>query len=344
MELDQRKLSILRAIIDEYIMSANPVGSKALSQRGDLGWSSATIRNEMSELEDLGYLEQPHTSAGRIPSDKAYRLYVDSMMQRAKLTPNEISFMQSYCSRKVSGVESVMRETARALSKLTKLPAFALLPQLSASRIQHVQLVPLSDGRALLVLVNKAGVAKNMVVRVPRGVSSSELAAMSEMITDCVKDCPMNKVCERLLCGMGDVLSDRREYLTGILDAISSGTNIDAHLVELVGATSMLQYPEYSDVDKARSFLAKVEEKDAFYELLNKASEMEFTISIGGENTTDGLQDCSIVTASYKIGGTPVGSFGVIGPTRMDYGKVVSVLDYMRLSLGDILMSMIKEE
>lgn len=344
MELDSRKLSILHAIIDEYILSASPVGSKSISKSGDIHLSSATIRNEMSDLEELGYLAQPHTSAGRVPSDKAYRLYVDNMLQRAKLSDGEIRLMRSYCQERINGVQSVMRETAKALSSITHYTAMVLMPEMDMNRLKHLQLVPLKEGNALVVVVTDAGVATDAVIRIPPDMRADELERISRQITQRYYNCRMTTVGSNIAKELGDVLESRRRFLTELIGTIQRSTSPGAHLVELSGASNMLRLPEYSNMNKAMHFLNAVEGKDTLYKLLKRASVMEFTVTIGQENEIDALQDCSVVTASYRIGDTPFGTFGVIGPTRMQYGKVISAMELMRKSLSEVLCDMLEEE
>lgn len=344
MELDQRKLTILHAIIDEYILSASPVGSKQVSKTGDIHLSSATIRNEMSDLEELGYLAQPHTSAGRIPSDKAYRLYVDNMLQRAKLSDSETRLMRNYCQERINGVQSVMRETAKALSSITHYTAMVLMPEMDTNRLKHLQLVPLNEGNALVVVVTDAGVATDAVIRVPSGMKADELARISETISKRYHNCRMTTVAKRIAEELGAELESRRSFLTELIGTIQRSTSSGAHLVELTGTSNMLKLPEYSDMNKAMHFLKAVEGKDALYQMLKRASVMEFSVTIGQENEIDELQDCSVVTATYRIGDTPFGTFGVIGPTRMRYGKVISAMEYMRKSLSEALYDLLEEE
>lgn len=343
MELDQRKLQILRAIVDEYILSASPVGSKALS-RGGMKWSSATIRNEMADLEMLGYLAQPHTSAGRIPSEKAYRLYVDQMMQRAHLSDEESKLLFGYFREHVHGVDAVLRETAKALSEITHYTALVMMPDIGVNRLRHLQLIPLTIGKALAVVVTDAGVSQNTVIDVPEDIGPEELDRISKAITARFHDCRMSSVSSKLVREFGGELSQRADFVEGLLARLCESQSSDRRMVELSGATNMLEYPEYSDVAKARTFLATVEQKDDMYRMLKKASSMEFTVTIGSENEQEGFQDCSVVTASYRVNGTPVGSFGVIGPTRMDYARVLSILKNVQTNLGTVLQSFLKEE
>ncbi len=337
MELDPRKLGILKAIIDEYILSASPIGSRAISKLEGFSLSSATIRNEMADLEELGYLEQPHTSAGRIPSDKAYRLYVDQMMQKASLSEDEIKIIRSHMGAKLDEVESVMKQTAQALSMVTHYTAIVLSPMLAANRLRHIQLVPLREGRALVVIVTSAGFSQDAVIRVPEGMDSYELEQISRMLTERFCDCRMDHIGELMAREMSGEFRERRAFLGGIVEAIDRKIEPDSQNVQLSGATNMLHFPEYNDVNKAKMFLAAVEGRSMLYDMLKRASKLEFSITIGNENEDESFKDCSIVTATYRVGDEPMGSFGIIGPTRMHYGKVISVLEFMRRSLSEIL-------
>ena len=189
MEISERKKKILAAVVDAYIHTAEPVGSKAIAQTANLGCSSATIRNELSELTALGYLEQPHTSAGRVPSDKAYRLYVNNMMQRSRLTEDEVKVMSAYCQNKVKGLDAVMRETANVLSSITRYTALVMMPESSTNRLRHLQLVPLAEGYALVVVVTDAGVARDSVIQVPADMGADELDRISRAISQRYYNC-----------------------------------------------------------------------------------------------------------------------------------------------------------
>jgi heat-inducible transcriptional repressor len=325
-------------------MSASPVGSRFISKRDDFNLSSATIRNEMADLEELGYLEQPHTSAGRIPSDKAYRLYVDHMLNRAELSSDEIKVIRSHMSGRIDEVESIIKQTAQALSSVTNYTAMVLPPMLAATRLKHMQLLPLHEGRALLVVITNNGFAKDAVIRIPDDMRYEELERISNMLTKRYVNCRMDELGERIVHELGEELFERRQFLNTMVEAIERKVSPAAVSVELSGATNMLHYPEYSDVNKAKTFLTAVEGRDTLYRMLKRASQLEFSITIGSENESESLKDCSIVTATYRVGGEPMGSFGIIGPTRMQYGKVISVLEFMRMSLGEILGNLLEEE
>ncbi len=344
MDLDMRKMRILAAIVDDYILTAMPVGSRTISKHTDINLSSATIRNEMSDLEEMGYLEQPHTSAGRIPSDKAYRLYVDTLMHRAMLSENEIQFIDDHFSKKLNEVEEIVKQTAWVLSNMTQYTSAVLSPQLHAIKIKHVQLVPVSEEKALCVIVTDAGIVRDSIVRVPFGVDADELERVSRILTQRLHNSRMDRAVKTILPELSKEFAEHKTFLQATLDSMKQGMRIDAEKVALSGTTNMLNYPEYSDMDKARGFLSAIETKDRIYDMLTKATDLEFTVTIGTENKDAQMQDCSVVTATYRVGNDPIGSLGIIGPTRMDYSRVMAILGYMGKSLSEMFTNMFEEE
>ena len=343
-ELDMRKMRILQAVIDDYILTAAPVGSRTISKHSDIGLSSATIRNEMSDLEEMGYLEQPHTSAGRIPSDKAYRLYVNNLMQRSKLTSSEERYIHEHFSNTLDEVENIVRQTAWVLSSMTKYTSMVLTPQLRKIKVKHVQLIPFSEGKALLIIVTDAGITRDAVIRIPRAMDYEQLERISRILTQKLANNRLDQVNDILIPELYAQLGEHRDFLEKTLDALRRSIDRSAANVELSGATNILNYPEYSSVDKARSFLSAIEEKDLLYQMLSEATKVEFSITIGSENSQEDMRDCSIVTATYKVGDSSLGSLGVIGPTRMNYSRVLALLGYVGKSLGDVLTNMFEEE
>ncbi|MBC8530902.1 heat-inducible transcriptional repressor HrcA [Gehongia tenuis] len=343
MELSSRKLEILKAIVDDFIVTGVPVGSRTISKKSGMGLSSATIRNEMSDLEELGLLEQPHTSAGRVPSQLAYRLYVDRLMRVERLTKPEIDHLRGYFTQQMDEVEQVIDRTAKILSDATHYTSMVLAPKFDNMLIKGVHLVPISQGLALLVVVTDKGVFKDTTMRIPGGIDPEYLHRISGMLTERLAGLRPGEVQSALREFLKPDLGAYRQFFKELMDAVEQNFAAgEKREVVLGGAANILNYPEYSDMDKARNFLMTLETKDVLYELLNRASKMEFSVTIGTENEFEQMRDCSVVTATYKIGDQTLGSFGVIGPTRMDYGKVISVLDYMGKSLGEILSELMK--
>ncbi|NCB31558.1 MAG: heat-inducible transcription repressor HrcA, partial [Clostridia bacterium] len=299
MELDMRKMRILQAIIDDYILTATPVGSRTISKLPDISLSSATIRNEMSDLEEMGYLEQPHTSAGRIPSEKAYRLYVNSIMQQARLTEAEKRFIKNCYSNTLDEVDKVVRQTAWVLSSMSKYTSMVLKPTLRAVKLKRIQLVPVSDGRALAVIVTDIGVTRDTIISVPHGMNYLQLERVSHVLTEHLQGCPLQDVSSVNIPELKAALDSQREFLNDTLAALHKSLQTGPGGVQLAGATNILNYPEYNDMGKARSFLATIEAKDVLYKLLTEATDVEFSIKIGAENQDKDMQDCSVVTATY---------------------------------------------
>lgn len=337
MRLDERKFLILQAIIDDYITTAMPVGSRTISRKSGVGFSPATIRNEMSDLEELGYLDQPHTSAGRVPSVKAYRLYVDHLVKVARLSNDEREQMHEHINHRSEQVESVIRSAANVLSDATHYTSVIVAPKLSTLRIKHVQLVPVADKMALMIIVTNAGIVKDAVIRVPEGLDADHLYAISRMLTQKLADKPLEAVRQSFSELLRDNEINRRllgETLSVIEHKLEAEDSTD---IVIGGGANLLSYPEYSDVEKAKNFLSVLESKDTIRKLIGRDGGMEVTIRIGPENGVPELSDCSIVTARYRVGDNSSGTLGIIGPTRMNYNRVISVLDFMGRALSEVL-------
>jgi heat-inducible transcriptional repressor len=337
MFLDERKFMILRAIIDDYIMTAVPVGSRTISRKAGVGFSPATIRNEMSDLEELGYLAQPHTSAGRIPSTKAYRLYVDHLLKEGMVNRDEVRRMSGYLNIRCGQVGDVIRSAAQALSDMTNYTALISAPQLESLRIRRVQFVPLSEHNALMIVVTNAFVIKDLVIRLPDGVDDETLSGLSRMLTRELQDLCISQVRARFE-ELSRHLTENRKLLAEVLDVLENQlAERESRQMVVGGSSNLLNYPEYADVRKARDFLSVLESRERLFPLLRHAGGMEFSIRIGPENDLPELSDCSVITAVYRVGDHSTGTMGVIGPTRMQYGKVLSALSYMGRAITDIL-------
>ncbi len=337
MAMDARKFRILQAIIDDYILTAIPVGSRTISKKYEMGLSSATIRNEMSDLEELGYLDQPHVSAGRIPSAKAYRLYVDQLLQSGAIQDDDAATVRTYFTNRAQQMEDVIHRAAQVLSGLTHYTSLVMSPKGKALRVRTVQLVPVSTQSALLVLVTDGGIMRDTVIRVGSDMDADALYAISRTLTERLSGHTLPEALE-LLRMSAQELRESREVLTGVaefLDAVESD-GAKAKLA-LGGTSNILDFPEYSDVEKAKSFLSVLETKEKLLKLLDSQGEMAFTVRIGPETGIPELKDCSLVTATYRLSDNTHGTIGVIGPTRMQYGKVLSVLNAMGQQLTDLL-------
>lgn len=342
MELSDRKLKILKAIIDDYIDTGIPVGSRTLSKKPDLDYSPATIRNEMADLEEMGFLDQPHTSAGRTPSDKAYRLYVDRMMHIGRVTKDEAIFIRNYFDTRIGEIGEVLESAAKALSDMTKHISMVTAPTLKGAKLRRIQIVKITETKALLVFVTDNGLVQDKMIHIPAAMDAHQLEILSNMLTDRVQSTSLKEAEEIIKSSCMDALNEQKLIMGEVLDAI----NMNRKKKELAigGAQNIFNYPEYKDVSKAQHFLQLLETKDMLYQVMSNAADLEFSVRIGRENPYDDFKDMSIVTATYKIGGEKIGSFGVIGPTRMDYARVLSVLNYVGMSLSDILSCLLETD
>ncbi len=346
MALEDRKWHILRTIIDDYIATATPVGSRAISKRPDIALSSATIRNEMSDLEEMGYLDQPHTSAGRVPSDKAYRLYVDQMMRKTDLNDNDIRSIRQVIDKRIGEAGELIAQTARVLSQLTRYPSVAIAPAAVDAAIRHIQLVPVAEGRALAVVVTDAATIHDMLMRVPHGFGADELERYSRMLTARLRGHTLGDATALLETQFGDELRQHRAFFDQIADALQrNARKVGRTPVALGGTSNLFFHPEFKDLEQARSMISVLETEDIMVHLLEpRPQPMQITFTIGGENQLDEMKGASIVTASYRIGPAHMASFGVIGPTRMDYARVVAVLEYLGRSLSEIFTARLQDE
>ncbi len=336
MEMDERKMRILQAIIDDYILTGVPVGSRTISKKYDMGLSSATIRNEMSDLEELGYLDQPHVSAGRIPSAKAYRLYVDTLLKTGRISDDSAEAVSRHFLGRIHQMEDVIDRAASVISSLTKYTAVVLPPKGKQPRLRTVQLVPVSASSALVVIVTDMGVVRDSVVRISDRVDSDTLYAISRALTEELQGLTLAEACEALPA-LIHRMRDNEEILRGLYGFLNERMEAPSRAHVAVGGTSnMLNYPEYSDVEKARSFLSLMETRDKLAQIIAGSGEMAFTVRIGPETGVPEMADCSIVTATYSTRGGQQGTIGVIGPTRMQYSRVLSILNVMGHQLTDL--------
>jgi len=338
MKLDSRKLQILQAIINDYIITAEPVGSRTLAKKYNLGVSSATIRNEMSDLEEMGFLEQPHTSAGRVPSDKAYRLYVDKLMKLKTINDLEAEHIKETYKTRLLQIEEVIFQTAKILSDITHYTSIAMAPQLDKVAIKHIQLVPVDKGFALLVVVTNSVILKDTLISIPEDISSEDLFKISNFLNEQFRGKTLDQFNVKELSNIRAEFLQNRRFLLNLVDILTQKLRqSEKRDVYLEGTTNIFEFPEYQDIVRAKSFLNLMEEKDLLYEILSNTTNLGVSVTIGTENEYEDLQDCSIVTATYSLGDRILGTIGIIGPTRMEYSKTVSVMDYMGKALSRYL-------
>lgn len=334
--MDDRKFRILQAIIDDYILTAVPVGSRTISKKYDMGLSSATIRNEMSDLEELGYLDQPHVSAGRVPSAKAYRLYVDQLLQGGMIPSASGDALRAHFLGRMRQMEDVIDRAAQVLSSLTNYTAVVLPPTGPQPRIRTLQLVPVSDDSALVVVVTDAGVVRDTVVHIPRGLEADTLYAISRTLTEELRGRTLTEASERMPLIVAR-MQGGQELLSSLGTVLQDTDRTALGHVAVGGASNMLTYPEYSDVEKVRGFLSMMESRDKLAQIVAQQGDVAFTVRIGPETGVPEMADCSIVTATYSTSNGRQGTIGVIGPTRMQYSRVLGILGTMGQQLSQLL-------
>lgn len=338
--LDERKLKVLKAIISSYIVTAEPIGSRTISKDYDLGVSSATIRNEMSDLEDLGYLNKPHTSAGRVPSDKAYRLYVDYLMKDEKLDKDrKAKDLYEALKKESERVEDIIENSSKLLSTITSYTTLAISPKVKREKVKHIQLISIDKKEVLIVLVTEAGVVKNTLFRNDYAVSQDELNIISNFLNKNIKGLnteDIGLVLEEKVVGSG---INEKEIIGKVLPIINKSLNSNEDIkIYTTGIDKIFNYPEYNNIEKAKSFVSLIEDRELLLELLlNSSFNSGIDISIGNENVIDPLKESSLLTATYKFGDKTIGKLGVIGPTRMDYFTVINALNIFSYTLTEIL-------
>lgn len=339
MELDERKRIILNAIIKDYIQNAEPVGSRTLVKKYEMGLSSATVRNEMADLEDMGYLEQPHTSSGRIPSDKGYRLYVDKLMKVNAPSREEIITIKSFMQlATISEIEKIMKRTAKLLSQITKYTSAMITPQLSKSTVKSIQLIEVTQNDVLAVIVTDTGIIKNVLVKLPRIINDSSLIKINNMLNEKLKGLTCEEIDLSVITSIQNEMGGYYEILNAIIPVLHESLNSIDTDVYLEGTTNILNYPEYNDLDKAKNLLMLMDQREVLGDIFSEG-EGKLSVTIGSENELKEMKDCSIIKASYSIGDNSNGKIGIIGPRRMNYSRVIGIINCLVDVLNDILKS-----
>ena len=340
MDMSERKLQILQAIILNYLETAEPVGSRTISRRFLMDLSSATIRNEMSDLEEMGLIEQPHTSAGRIPSSKGYRLYVDQLMKRESVDDQQVGILMNLLKDKTVQLDSLLREIGDLLATLTKYTTVVTMPQLKRSKLKHLQLMQLDERSAILVLVTDGNIVRNHVIPMQHPMAAQTLYRISDVLNQELSGLSVAQMDLPLIQKIKKELNVDSEVMESLLDAISDTLqHADDGDVFTSGTTNILSFPEFSDIARARSLMEFLQQKDQILHLISteeKTTGPGLKIRIGTENQIEQLHDCSIVTANYRYGDRTIGTISVVGPMRMDYKKVVSALEGLMQDFPDL--------
>ena len=342
MFLSDRKFKILQAIVNDYIETAEPIGSRTIAKKYAMGISSATIRNEMSDLEDMGLINQPHTSSGRVPSEKGYRFYVDSMMQRRALTDQEALFLQRMIIDNINQTEYMMQETAKALARLTNYPAIVSEPQLKKTKIKHVQLVPLDEKSLLLVLVTDTKTVKNQMVNLGEAPGYEALTRLSQLLNRHLAGLSIREINRELIDTMLMDFGDQAHVLMPLLGIIADMIQSEDDVrVFTSGVKNILAFPEFADIRKAEAIFHALEDRESLFKILGQAHGIDgIQIVIGAENSLDLLKNCSLIKANYSIDNQSTGCIALIGPMRMDYAQAVSVLSGILQNIQHVIKAL----
>ncbi len=341
-ELNDRKEQILRSVVINYIKTAEPVGSRTISRSHPGGLSSATIRNEMADLEEMGYLAQPHTSAGRIPSQRGYRYYVDDLMDLNELSEDvEEKISTSLSAGKMREIEQIIMNSTRVLSSATNQTSLIMGPQFKKSAFHQLRILPLDEKRGLVVLITDTGFIKNKVIDFQHQLSQTELQQIVSYLNQKLYGLTIDQVTTSLINELKRDLFRRLEILEQAFILLEESLKEEKQIrVFLGGTTNILNQPEFKDVDKIRRMLNLFEQEPLLFKILeDTSSEDNIVVRIGSENEFEDIKECTLITGTYRIHDKTLGTVGVLGPTRMDYGKVISVMRRLVDQLNQSLSS-----
>lgn len=338
MELNERKMNILKAIVKDYIETAEAVGSRTISKKYNLGVSAATIRNEMADLEELGYLVQPYTSAGRVPTEKGYKLYVNSLMNTIELSDSDKEVIERCLDGNMNHIQDIIHETSKMLSQLTNYTTVAMTKHLATlSEIKHIQLVRMHESEILLIVVTEKGDIKKSSLSAKIDLDQAKLNLISDNLTRKLSGKTITEIDDRLIAYIKYEIGEYSSIIDQLLNMLNTNPTEEELSMTLNGATNIFNYPEFSDVLKARSFLDMLGTKETIAQIVKSKGILKenATIIIGSDNDCEQAQECSVVTATYKVDNDLIGRISFIGPTRMDYSRIYSIINYMNILLNN---------
>lgn len=342
MQISERKKKILAAIVDEYITTAEPVGSKTIAQSPELNFSSATIRNEMAELTSMGYLEQPHTSAGRIPSAMGYRLYVNELMHKHKLSLDEIEKINVGLNEKITELDTLLSGVGKLTSNLTNYPALALAAPTNKITVKRFDMIYVDTNTFIIVAMLSNNIVKNKLVSLPFSVDQAIIQKISTVFNTSFVGISEDKITEHLITTTERATNDSYGLVAVVVSFVLEVlTEIGVAETYVSGATNILRQPEYRDPDKAHEIMSYLSESEHLLEFsdIERDGDLDIKVLIGPENVAEELKNSSVVMASYNAGDGTRGFIGVVGPTRMDYSNVAAKLSYIASGLSRMLAS-----
>ncbi len=343
--LTERAREILQWAISTFVATGKPVGSRKLARRSREHLSAATVRNIMADLEEMGYLRQPHASAGRIPTDKAYRLYVDSMLERKALSAQDRAVVDRDLTPDNSA-EHLMVRTSQVLSRVSSNLGIVISPPISRVALQHIQFVRLTENRVLVILISRSGIVQNRVIHSDDDYSQTELDQAAHYLMDHFKDKTLLEIKGLILKMIREERALYDKFLQRVIvlstQTFSAAPDDSISEIYLGGAANLIKNPEFTDINKLRTLLETIEQKNRLVFLLSqciKEDTEEVRITIGAENALPGIEDCTLITSRYVVDDKTQGSLGILGPTRMEYGRAISLVDYVARLFGQVLRS-----
>ncbi len=342
--LSNRQLLVLQVIIDEFITTAQPIGSRAIAKKDEVTFSSATIRNEMADLEELGFIEKTHSSSGRVPSEKGYRFYVDHLLSPFSLSNSELEIITHTFEEEMLEFERVVQKSAGILSDLTNYTSIILGPEVFETKLKQMQIISLTANTAVAILVTNTGHVEHRSFNVPHEINAADLEILVNILNDKLAGVPIIKLEEKLKAEVAALLREHtRDYKTAY--HYLNGALFEEHPVKLYvgGKTNILMQPEFKDVEKIRSLYSMMEQEELVASLLRTEKD-GIKVSIGQENKLDAMQDCSLITATYSIGDKQMGTLALLGPTRMEYSRVISLLNVLSKRLTNTFRSLYERE
>ena len=336
-ELNERKLKILKAVIQNYLETGEPVGSRTISKYTDLNLSSATIRNEMADLEELGYIVQPHTSAGRIPSDKGYRLYVDMLMQDKE---QEVTEIKEQMLEKADKMDQLLKQAARVLANSTNYATMVSAPVSAKNRLKFIQLSQVDEEQLIAVIVLEGNIVKNQILKVDEELDSETLLKLNMLLNTTLNGMAIDQITLGLIAKLKEQAGIHSGVISDVLDAVANVIQLEQDMeIYTSGATNIFRYPELSDKQSAQEIISAFEEKQQLSELVTQTLSSDskgIQVYIGNETPVQNMKDCSVVTATYELGEGMQGTIGIIGPKRMDYERVLDTLKTLQTELDTI--------
>lgn len=336
-ELSERKLKILKAVIQNYLETGEPVGSRTISKYTDLNLSSATIRNEMADLEELGYIFQPHTSAGRIPSDKGYRLYVDMLMQDKE---QEVTEIKEQMLEKADKMDQLLKQAAKVLANNTNYATMVSAPVSMKNRLKFIQLSQVDEEQLIAVIVLEGNIVKNQIIKVDQDLGSETLLKLNMLLNTTLNGMSIDQITLGLIAKLKEQAGIHSGLISDVLDAVGNVIQLDQDMeIYTSGATNIFRYPELSDKQSAQEIISAFEEKQQLSELVTQTLSSDnkgIQVYIGNEAPVQNMKDCSVVTATYELGEGMHGTIGIIGPKRMDYEHVMDTLKTLQTELDTI--------